>query len=228
MPLDYEQLARFKQCRCVAPEHERAVKRAVWNLTLGLEHTVHGARRSSLLFQVLQSSTTRMTIWSFMGLDLEVDLPLTNVRPATSDADECYGLSVAHLIAGFQPWVTDYIANRKVESVVLSVAAESRVTSLAIASFKVVDAALFNARQMRVDEVAADGTVGRTLAPWQHYGYRSRRSEDMYAPAVIEAPAGMAATRFKVSVRQISGEEYNAGVAIFRVRGVRPPLLCSE
>ena len=56
---------------------------------------------------------------------------------------------------------------QQVESVVLGVAAGSRVTSFDVATTEGK-----SEFQMCVEEVAADGTVGSTLIEWNHYGTR--------------------------------------------------------
>ena len=105
----------------------------------------------------------------------------------------------------------------QVESVVLGVAAGSRVTSFDVASL-----CSQSELQMCVEEVAADGTVGATLVAWKHYGTHSGGYKPSnYTPATIAVET--TATRFKVSVRHTcTGANTVAGVAIFRATGVAP------
>ena len=105
----------------------------------------------------------------------------------------------------------------QVESVVLGVAAGSRVTSFDVATTEGK-----SEFQMCVEEVAADGTVGATLVAWKHYGtYSGNWSKPSnYTPATIAVET--TATRFKVSVRRTDSSYCNAGVTIFRAAGVAP------
>ena len=114
-------------------------------------------------------------------------------------------------------WGTKGVPAHQVESVVLSVAAGSRVTS-----FDVASVGSESVRQMCVEEVAADGTVGATLVAWNHYGTRSGRGDKPsgYTPATIVVET--TATRFKVSVRHTFRFDITAGIAIFRTMGVAP------
>jgi len=108
---------------------------------------------------------------------------------------------------------------QQVESVVLGVAAGSRVTSFDVATTEGK-----SEFQMCVEEVAADGTVGSTLIEWNHYGTLGGGAHkpgycSFPLPATIAVET--TATRFKVSVRHTFS--YNsAGVAIFRATGVAP------
>ena len=104
----------------------------------------------------------------------------------------------------------------QVESVVLGVAAGSRVTSFDVASFLSM-----SEQQMCVEEVAADGTVGATLVAWKHYGTRrSGFKPSDYTPATIAVET--TTTRLKVSVRHTFAMNTGTGVAIFRATGVAP------
>ena len=121
------------------------------------------------------------------------------------------------MLAGRKVWLTKNMPANQVESVVLGVAAGSRVTSFDVAPY-----ASKSEIQMRVEEVAADGTVGATLVAWMHYGTfsgdYSKPSE--HTPATIAVKT--TATRFKVSVRHTFGFNATTGLAIFRATGVAP------
>ena len=114
-------------------------------------------------------------------------------------------------------WCTKIMPAHQVESVVLGVAAGSRVTSFDVASFLSM-----SEQQMCVEEVAADGTVGATLIAWNHYGTQQGGSTSRadYTPATIAVET--TATRFKVSVRHTFALNTDAGLAIFRATGVAP------
>ena len=102
----------------------------------------------------------------------------------------------------------------QVESVVLGVAARSRVTS-----FDVATSSTHSEYQVCVEEVAA------TLLAWNHYGTHSGGdwtwTPSDYTPATIAVQT--TATRFKVSVRQKTTYLALAGLAIFRATGAAPP-----
>ena len=122
------------------------------------------------------------------------------------------------MLAGMWAWLTKGMPARQVESVALGVAAGSRVTSFDVASL--------GSRmgwQMRVEEVAADGTVGATLITWNSYGTCSGGGHELsdYTPATIAVET--TASRFKVSVRHIVEVNATAGVSIFRATGAAPP-----
>jgi len=115
-------------------------------------------------------------------------------------------------------WITKGIPAHQAESVVLGVAAGSRVTS-----FDVASVASKSELQMCVEEVAADGTVGATLVAWKHYGTRSGDyiNPSGYTPATIAVET--TATRFKVSVRHThSGISAYAGLHTFRATSIAP------
>jgi len=131
---------------------------------------------------------------------------------------ECDSIRTAiNMLAGRKVWCTKAMPAHQAESVVLGVAAESRVTSFDVASYLSE-----SERQMCVEEVAADGTVGATLVVWSDFGTFSGdySKPSYYTPATIAVET--TATRFKVSVRQTYGANYYAGVAIFRATGVAP------
>ena len=115
----------------------------------------------------------------------------------------------------------------QVESVVLGVAAGSRVTSFDVASYRSTSKHTSRSeRHMCVEEVAGDGTIGATLIAWKHYGMRRGRDAMGYEPSDY-TPSTIAvettATRFKVSVRHTyTGANTVADVAIFRATGVAP------
>lgn len=70
LPLDYVQLDDYIRKRAVQRRHESAVKRAIWDLTLGLAQ-IRGATECTILHQALKSRTTKLTIWKYMALQLE-------------------------------------------------------------------------------------------------------------------------------------------------------------
>ena len=143
-------------------------------------------------------------------MELTVDI----VTPATNETNCRY--TAINMLAGTWVWHTSFIPGHQVESVVLGVAAGSRVTSFDVAS---LDSS--SEYQMCVEEVAADGTVGATLVAWKHFGMYSGIGFFMlrkYTPATIAVET--TATRFKVSVRHTVSFNDSTGVAIFRPTGV--------
>ena len=215
--LDYVNLAYFEKHACIAPEHESAVKRAIWNLTLGLAQ-IRGEPESTLIFQVLsQSRKTKLKIWKYLDIAKPVDLKVSVVTPATSE--EGTVCTVANMLAGKSVWWTQHIVANQVESVVLSVDARSRIVSFAVASLYSE-----SMRQMRIEEVAADGTVGATLVAWCYLGVRSEDFKPSnYTPVTIAVET--TATRFKISVRHTTDWcDVFTGLAVFRVTGTIMPL----
>ena len=213
-PLAYEHLAFFEETRCIQPEHELAVKQHLYNRTFGIAH-IRGYASRAPIFQMMQSLAIKRTIWRYLDVAKPVALAAEIVTPATS---ECSNYTAAKMLAGEKVWITKDMPAHQLESVVLGVAAGSRVTSFDVASFTSMCV-----RQMCVEEVAADGTVGATLVAWKHYGTHSGRDYNKpsdYTPATIAVET--TATRFKVSVRQTCGCHNWAGVAIFRATGVAP------
>ena len=208
-PLSCDQLAYFVKIACCPSEHERAVKQQLYIATLGLAHT-RGAASRKRIFQVLKSLAVKRTIWRYLDVAKLVDLAVEIATPPTSEYDSIY--TASNMLAGKKVWCTKAAPAHQVESVVLGVAAGSRVTNLEVAS-----AGSMGEHQMCVEEVTADGTVGATLIAWNHYG--SKPSD--YIPATIAVET--TATRFKVSVRHIGFvHDLATGVAIFRATGVAP------
>jgi len=222
-PLAYEHLAFFEDKRCTLAEHEWAVKQILYIRTLGIAH-LRGFASRAPIFQMLQDSRhegPKRTIWRYLDVPKPVELEVEIVIPATSMYSSI--ATADNMLAGRKVWWTKEMpdGDHQVESVVLGVAAGSRVTS-----FDVASACQYGA-QMCVEEVAADGTVGAMLIVWNDYGtfsggFFSDKPSD-YTPATIAMET--TATRFKVSVRQtyISNNTNNSpGVAIFRATGVAP------
>ena len=205
------QMEYFVQHACIPPEHESAVKRAIWNLTLGLAHVRGGGVESTLTFQL----KTKLQIWQYFDIAKQVALAVEIATPPTSEYSD---LTAVNMLAGEKVWVTKVVPTHQAESVVLVVAAGSRVTSFDVASYRST-----SKKQMCVEEVAADGTVGATLVAWKHYGtYSGSGFKPRYCtPATIAVQT--TATRFKVSVRQKTTYLALAGLAIFRATGAAPP-----
>ena len=212
-PLAYEHLAFFEDKRCTLPEHERAVKRAIWNLTIGLAEI--RADDSAYLARVMAIVGLKELIWRYVDVAKLVALDVEIVTPAMSKLNSNY--SATKMLAGKHVWFTKKMPSLQVESVVLGVAAGSRVTSFDVASL-----CRTSEQQMCVEEVAADGTVGATLLAWNHYGTHSGEvwKPSDYTPATIAVET--TATRFKVSVRHTFGINITAGLAIFRATGIAP------
>ena len=162
---------------------------------------------------MMQSLVIKRTIWRYLDVAKPMALAVEIVTPPTSEYDSLR--TAINMLAGRSMWCTKIMPAHQVESVVLGVAAGSRVTSFDVAS---LDSS--SEYQMCVEEVAADGTVGATLVAWKHYGTHSGGYKPSnYTPATIAVET--TATRFKVSVRHACGYSY-AGLAIFRAMGVAP------
>ena len=211
-PLDYKHLAFFEDMRCIPAEHESAVKRVIWNLTIGLAEI--RADESAYLARVMAIVGLKQLIWKYLSVAKPVELEVEVVTPPTSEYTRC---TCTGMLAGTSEWATKEVPTHQAESVVLGVAAGSRVTSLDVASF-----GCKRVYQMCVEEVGADGIVAATLLPWNHYGTSSGCHSVPSTPATIAVET--TATRFKVSVRHTHhGIGAYPGVAIFRATGVAPP-----
>jgi len=215
-PLTYEHLAFFEETRCIQPEHELAVKQHLYNRTFGIAH-IRGFASRAPIFQMMQSLAIKRTIWRYLDVAKPVALAVEIITPPMSEYDSIR--TAINMLAGRSMWCTKIMPAHQVESVVLGVAAGSRVTSFDVASYGGK-----SYLQMCVEEVAADGAVGATLIAWKHYGThsgRDYRKPSNYSPATIAVET--TATRFKVSVRHTDVCDYTCvGVAIFRATGVAP------
>ena len=89
--LDYEQLENLLSRGCVRPEHESAGKKAVWARSLGLGD-MRGEEECTLMYQVLQKSNVRLTIWHMFQLPLEVKLLVEIVSPPVRTRISSYKL----------------------------------------------------------------------------------------------------------------------------------------
>ena len=213
-PLAYEHLAFFEETRCIQPEHELAVKQHLYNRTFGIAHIRGYASRAPIFQIMMQSLAIKRTMWRYLDVVKLVELEVEIVNPPTSVLGS---YSATKMLAGKHLWLTKGMPSLQVESVVLGVAAGSRVMS-----FDVASVGSMSERQMCVEEVAADGTVGATLIAWNNYGTRSGDSSNPsnHTPATIAVET--TATRFKVSVRHTFRFRCTAGLAIFRATGVAP------
>ena len=111
----------------------------------------------------MQSLAIKRTIWRYLDVAKLVELEVEMVTPATSERTIIF--TPIKMLAGKFVWGTKDMSAHQVESVVLGVAAGSRVTSFDVASLH-----SRSEYQLCVEEVAADGTVGATLVAWKHYG----------------------------------------------------------
>ena len=96
--LDYEQLENLLSRGCVRPEHESAGKIAVWVRSLGLGD-MRGEEECTLMYQVLQKSNVRLTIWHMFQLPLEVKLLVEIVSPPVRTRISSYKLYPLILIS---------------------------------------------------------------------------------------------------------------------------------
>ena len=139
-------------------------------------------------------------------------LPVEIASAATSVYDADW--TVEKMLVGSTVWCTTGIAINQVESVVFKVPNGSVVMGLSIASYFDRD------KEMRVEEINADGTVGKELFGWNHCG---TYNTDPYKPSDYTPETivvATSATQFKVSVRQSGRDGWTAGVAIFRPVGI--------
>ena len=219
LPLGYVHLAFFIDTRCTLSEHEWAVKQLLYIRTLGIAH-IRGFASRAPIFQMMQSLAIKRRIWRYLDVAKPVALAMEIVAPTTSEFSSTN--TVTKMLVGTELWLTKTISTDQSENVVLGVAAGSLVTSLDVATYRCT-----SDRQMCVEEVAADGTVGAMLITWKHYGTHSEFSGGSYEPSDY-TPATIAvettATRFKVSIRHAVLGDTSAGLAIFRATGVAPPL----
>ena len=198
------------------------------------------ARRAERRFLVratrLGASQTGWTHLSFAGYRVE-DIPQAEMDLMTNDLDvtgeeeaaemkltvkiltpETSTFSstrtVGTMLEGTNVWATKRTFAGREESVILGVAAGSRVTSFDVATYM-----SRSTHQMCVEEVDMDGTVRATLIPWSSYGALCSNTglPSDYTPATITVDT--TATRFKVSARQTCSNGFIAGVAVFRVFG---------
>ena len=130
-PLTYEHLAFFEKTRCIQPEHERAVKLHLYTRTLGIAH-IRGYASRAPIFQMMQSLVIKRTIWRYLVVAKPMALAVEIVTPATSEYSRTF--SAINMLAGTWVWVTKGIPAHQVESLVLGVAAGSRVTSFDVVS----------------------------------------------------------------------------------------------
>jgi len=227
-PLNYEQLEHFTAHGCAEPQHESAVRRAIWNLTLGLAH-IRGAGESTFVFQALQNTTVKLKIWKYMTLPLAVQL---HVDAKVSDSASSSALSeinttntVVNMLAGKHLWATACIRPGGTRSVIFEVAPGSRVVKLEFATPREHGGDAM--QQMRIEAMNPDGTVGATLLPWNHYGTLSMNGMQHhlpmnYVPELLSVHT--TTTRVKVSVRHGDyTDAMPAGLAVFRVIGVAGP-----
>ena len=165
LPLGHGHLAVYIKNACILPEHERAVKVLLYIVTFGIAH-IRGFASRAPIFQMMQSITIKRTIWRYLDVAKPVELEVEIVTPPTSEIDSNY--TATNMLAGKHLWLTKGMHTLQVESVVLGVAAGSRVMS-----FDVASAYSRSVFEMCVVEVATDGTVGATLLAWNHYGTHS-------------------------------------------------------
>jgi len=114
----------------------------------------------------------------------------------------------------------------QVESVVLGVAAGSRVTSFDVASYRSTSEHTSRSeRHMCVEEVAGDGTVGATLIAWNYFGTcrGGGGKPSHYPPPQRSRGRWRRRASRSLSLSQKFGDGNSAGLAIFRASGAAPP-----
>jgi len=183
-----------------------AVKRAVWDLSLGLAH-IRGAAEETLFFQVLQSRMLKLKIWKFMEIPLEEDLAVGIAYEPSHLDRTSYEYTVKNMLTSKKVWLTMPIPAREEVSVAFKVPVGSIVTGFNIAAV--------NNAKLRIEEVMMDGTIGAELFGWNFCGssfntmellrgasarlFEQDRSVDDYTPETIAVTT--TATQFKISTR---------------------------
>ena len=130
-------------------------------------------------------------------------------QSATSQLD--VRRSVQALLDGRSVWKTVPISRGRVESVIVQVAHDHRVTSFELASL-----AAEAGFEMKIDTIDAHSGAWNRLIPWGKYG-NVKNDGSPYEPQWYQISS--AATRFKISVKHTRRGVVSAGVAIFRIHG---------
>ena len=150
---------------------------------------------------------------SNLRLDLELELEVVrDVSEETWDADTTPSAMVAHE----NVWITAAVPTKKESSVVLGVAAGSKIETLCLATYH------DKSCEVRVQECGAGGLAGRTIIPWGHYGLYfgdgcEYHSPARYAPAIIKVDTDACA--FVVTVRHTWVGSTQCGISLFNVAG---------
>ena len=106
------------------------MKQHLYNRTFGIAH-IRGFASRAPIFQMMQSLAIKRTIWRYLDVAKLVEL---EVGIATLPTNEYGTYTVINMLAGKHLWLTKGMSSLQVESVVLGVAAGSRVTSFDVAS----------------------------------------------------------------------------------------------
>jgi len=130
-------------------------------------------------------------------------------QSATSQLD--VRRSVQALLDGRSVWKTLPISRGRVESVIVQVAHDHRVTSFELASL-----AAEAGFEMKIDTIDAHSGAWNRLIPWGPYG-NVKNDGSPYEAQWYQISS--AATRFKISVKHTRRGAVSAGVAIFRIHG---------
>ena len=221
--LDYALLEHFCEHRVVPQQkHHSAIKRAVWDHTLGLAH-LRGAATCSNMFQALQSTTTKIKIWKYWGIDRCAAVLQTHwarEHPQLfwswfkSETAVPQYLDVS-MLAGFANPLGSRVVRPRcgdafgpvdcdfgpfMRCSVANATPLSAIITLDKRSARALrlDVASYsnNESEMRVEALHEDGTL-QELLPWRHYGRRAVFAG--YTPERI--PIDTTATKFKLSVR---------------------------
>ena len=158
-----------------------------------------------------------VAIFRAVGISAPEELPVGIASPATSVGFNSY--TVEKMLADTKVWLTKEIPSLQEESFECMVPRGSVVTGFSAATLEAC-----SEKQMRIEEVKMDGSIGAEIFSWNYCGactgtcwYPS--SHTPHSIAVITT-----ATRFKVSVRHTCADSCGpAGVSIFRVLGIAAP-----
>ena len=237
-PLAYALLDRFVRNRCVCPAMVPAVKRALYVRSLGLGELERnaarrGVTRHNLLREMLQNSSLKMSLWQYLAIEEEVELPLRilSSSPSTYEYDAQGEFTVQNVVGGSGVWLSPAMSPARVVSIIVAVPDGSRVIRLEIASLSRAD----HLHQVSTLTRHGGQSYERVVAPWGHFGiFRgvdideadeaapSAHSQRFYSAASVPVETSISVFRIEAQHNMPSPFEVCAGIASFRAYGVAP------
>ena len=240
--LAYEALEHFRRYGCVPASDEHAVRRCVFNLSLGLAFV--RARNGTLLTEVLRNMTVKLTIWHYLSVEHEIEIPLTTTEGPSSvysrPNQNAYGYSTRGLLEGKNVWCTAPSAVMlHADSVTFAAASDAHcIRRLEVATIRCPR----RVYQANIWEIHSAGASGRrALVDWRTCGRRRPGDEgiggrtaygvDGYEPEPIAVaprsdPRRAARARFAVLVREVRTPKRAPGypgIAIIKAFGCALP-----